>query len=259
MVEHKIIGSRWLLDMYPESELVNRRVKPNADFDILIGCEPTDEISTYFKSKFGNKTELHHIPILWDYIQSHPNDPNALFTLKSSHVFFHKQWFEKTIYDLYLMNSLGCKVIEPLFYDLYNFWCNKFGEPWRADFTKESSEFFDDAVSRENVHDQLHNLVSDPNLGQPAFKFLQEPNQTTVWVCPEKFKNCDEYIRHRVVIEEARTLALERDVLSGNLPNKTIAYQRWLKALIHRLSPLWMVPYIINNIYYFLSIQEDYG
>jgi hypothetical protein len=48
---------------------------------------------------------------------------------------------------------------------------------------------------------------------KPAFRFVQEPNQTTVWVCPDKFWAVSEHIRQRVIIEEAQTLALERHIL----------------------------------------------
>lgn len=248
-----------MVTLWPDDELIQKRLKPDSDFDVLVEVEPTDEMKKYFKGIYGPKTELHHIPLIWSSIKSNFDLKNVYFTLKASHVYFHRVHFEKTIYDLFLMSSKGCQIIEPLFYDLYDFWKNKFGEPWRADFTKESADFFDDAVSRENVHDQLHNACADPELGQPAFKFLQEPNQTTVWVCPNKFKEVDEYIRRRVVIEEAQTLALERDILTGKINNKIIAYQKWVKALIHRLAPLWMTIYIINNLNYFLTYKEDYG
>lgn len=255
-------------ELFPNNEKVQKRCKDDADWDVLVNEVPTEELKKYFKEKYGSKTELHYIPLIWDILvknekydfefkQKYLTD--VYFTLKASHIYFDKVHFEKTIYDLFLMNEEGCAIIEPLFWQLYEFWKAKFNEPWRADFTKESSEFFDDAVSRENVHDQLHESCKCPTLGQPAFKFLQEPNQTTVWVCPEKFKNTTEYIRKRVVIEEARTLALERDIITGKITNKNIAYQKWIKALIQRLAPLWMTIYIINNIKYFLTLKEDYG
>lgn len=268
-MNHFIIGSRLFKQLFPDNEKVQKRCKDDADWDILINEEPTEEIKMHFKELYGSKTELHYIPLLWKMLelqekcQQHFSvlitTRNIYFTLKASHVYFHKVHFSKTIYDLFLMAEEGCQIIEPLFYDLYNFWKEKFNEPWRADFTKESSEFFDDAVSRENLHDELHKSVAHPDYGHPAFKFLQEPNQTTVWVCPDKFKNTTEHIRQRVVIEEAQALALERDLLTGKIKNKTIAYQKWVKALIQRLAPLWMTVYIINNLNYFLTYKEDYG
>ncbi len=190
-----------------------------------------------------------------DRKSSHLTD--LYFTLKASHVYFHRQHFEKTIFDLYLMSGEGCVIIEPLFYELYDFWVKKFGEPWRPDFTKTSEEFFNDAVSRENVHDELHQLVSF--FPEPAFKQLQEPNQETVYVCPQKWAALDDFTKKRIIIEEAQVLALERDLIPGNMKNKTIAYQKWLKAEIDRIIPLWMSIYVIENLFFFLNFKEDYG
>lgn len=264
-MKHFIIGSRLFKELFPDNERIQKRCKADADFDILVKHEPTSETIKYFKDIYDNKTEVSYIPLLWEWLDDESVDQeygylkDVYFTLKASHVYFHKVHFKKTMYDLYLMSHEGCQIIEPLFYELYDFWKEKFGEPWRADFTKESSEFFDDAVSRENVHDELHLAVSHPDYGQPAFKFLQEPDQTTVWVCPEKFKNTTEHIRQRVVIEEAQTLAMERFLLPKTLENKQVAYIRMVEALVQRLAPLWMTSYIINNLNYFLNYKEDYG
>jgi hypothetical protein len=260
---HFIIGSRLFKTLFPDNERIQKRCKETADYDVLVESEPSDEVVKYFKEMYGNKTEVHCIPPIWEYMIARKYGnliiTDVYFTLKASHVYFHKQHFEKTIFDLYLMAQEGCVIIEPLFWELYEFWKDKFGEPWRADFEQESSDFFDDAVSRENLHDELHKSVAHPDYGHPAFKFLQEPDQTTVWVSPEKFKNTTEHIRRRVIIEEAQALSLERDLLTGKIKNKTIAYQKWIKALVQRLAPLWMTIYIIDNLNYFLDYQEDYG
>lgn len=251
-----------MVTLFPHDEKYSRRLKDNADYDVLlpINLGKSIRVKKYFSNLYKtNKVDLHYIPDFWDYIEQHPDDLlNAFFTLKASHVpwdtTIHK---EKTFYDLYLLSEKGAKIIEPLYYKLHKFWTGKFGEKWRADFTKESSEFFNDAVSRESVHDDLHKSVAFYD--QPAFKFLQDPEQTTVWVCPNKFANTTEHIRQRVVIEEAQTLAIER-ILSkakGKLsPN--IAYFKMLQGLIDRLAPLWMTIYILNNYFIFVNYKENY-
>lgn len=271
-MQHFLIGSRLFVKLFPDNPKIQKRLKDNTDYDVLVENEPTPEMIKYFKELYGQKTELHWIPILWrifnyedtfksietegySYLKDYLKD--VYFTLKASHVSFDKVHKDKTFYDLFLMAEEGCVIIEPLFYELHDFWTKKFGEKWRADFTKESSEFFDDVVSRENVHDELHEAVKFYDV--PAFKFLQEPDQTTVWVCPEKFKSTTEHIRQRVVIEEAQTLALERFILPKIINNKKIAYQKCLKGLVDRLAPLWMIIYIINNLNFFLNYEEDYG
>ena len=266
-MKHFIIGSRLFKTLFPDNERIQNRCKETADYDVLVEAEPSDEVVKYFKQLYGNKTEVHCIPSLWNILSTDVffDDPffdkklyqNVYFTLKASHVYFHRQHFEKTIFDLYLMSSEGCVIIEPLFYELYEFWVQKFGEPWRPDFTKTSEEFFNDAVSRENVHDELHQLVSF--FPEPAFKQLQEPNQETVYVCPKKWAALDDFTKKRIIIEEAEVLALERDLIPGHMKNKTIAYQKWLKAEIHRIIPLWMSIYVIDNLFFFLNFTEDYG
>lgn len=268
-MQHFLIGSRLFVKLFPDNEKIQKRLKENTDYDVLVENEPTPEMIKYFKELYGSKTELHCIPLIWNqmwmeyyvadghYNIDYQKVKNIFFTLKASHVPFDKVHKDKTFYDLFLMSEEGCKIIEPLFYELHQFWTEKFGEKWRADFTKESSEFFDDAVSRENIHDELHE--SCKYYDHPAFKFLQEPDQTTVWVCPEKFKETTEHIRQRVVIEEAETLALERFILPKVINNRKVAYQKMIKALVDRLAPLWMTVYIVNNLNYFLNFEEDYG
>jgi len=259
-MQHFLIGSRLFVKLFPDNPKVQKRLKDNTDFDVLVENEPTLEDVKYFKELYGSRTELHWIPKFWTnllYSPSEQHKRNIFFTLKASHVSFDKIHKDKTFHDLYLMAEEGCKIIKPLFYELHGFWTEKFGEKWRADFTKESSDFFDDAVSRENVHDELHQAVA--YYDQPAFKFLQEPDQTTVWVDPVKFHQVDEHIRQRIVIEEAQTLALERFILPKTILNKNIAYAKCLKGLVDRLAPLWMTIYIINNLNFFLNYKEDYG
>lgn len=266
-MNHYIIGSRWFKELFPNNPKIQDRCKDNADYDVLIETEPNQQDIEYFKNLYGVRTEVHCIEPLWEYIKLNESFENGwvenntlqniYFTLKASHVSFHKVHSRKTFYDLFLMSGEGCKIIEPLFYDLHKYWSDKFGEPWRADFTKESSDFFDDAVSRETLHDELHKSVA--YYDQPAFKFLQEPDQPTVWVCPDKFKQVSEHIRQRVVIEEAQTLALERFILTRKLPHLQIAYIRMVEALVDRLAPLWMTIYIINNLHYFLTFNENYA
>jgi hypothetical protein len=258
---YTLIGSRLFAELFPSNPKVQQRCKETADYDFLVEIEPHPTFVDEMKQQFGNKTEVHYIPVreLFTLLTrgSIEQRRNAYFTLKASHISFHKVHSRKTFYDLFLMSGEGCKIIEPLFYDLHKYWTDKFGEPWRADFTKESSDFFDDAVSRETLHDELHKSVA--YYDQPAFKFLQEPNQTTVWVCPDKFKEVSEHIRQRVVIEEAQTLALERFILTRKLPHLQIAYIRMVEALVDRLAPLWMTIYIINNLHYFLTFNENYA
>lgn len=252
------IGSRALEQLLPRN-IIGNRCKEHSDYDILIHSSVDKDITKkQFNRVFGNKVEIHQCDILWQAFDDARSDQryiDILFTLKVSHVMFHKQHKDKTLYDIALLCDIA-KLDNDLFFKLYDYWCTLFGTPWRADFTQESNNFFDDAVSREHQHDELHLTVA--KFPQPAFKYLQDPDQTTVWVCPDKFSNADENLKRQVIIEEAQVLALERDIIPNRCKNPQLSYIKKIYDLIDRLAPLWMVPYIAQNLKYFTTHKQNY-
>lgn len=260
-MNHFIIGSRYAATIFPDLPHFAKRAI-DSDYDAIvphpISALEKQGIKSELIDLYGtNKVEVSYIPKLYDILTTETDISvlrDTFFTLKASHVFYGREQKKKTMFDLFKMNSVGCRIVEPLFDEWYNYWIGVYGkEPWRADFTKESEEFFKDRVSREYVHDELHESVK--LFHQPAFKFIQHPGQTTVWVDPELFWAQSEQIRRQVVIEEAQALALERMILPGTEVSLTIAYIKWVEALVDRLAPLWMTIYIINNLHYFLTLQ----
>lgn len=262
-MKHSLIGSKLFSKLFPDNIKIQKRCEGNKDTDVLV-YYPLDikdaSLKQYFKNLYGNKTEVHHIEPIIELIDNKNVDiltyRNILFTLKASHIPWDTIHKEKTFYDLFLMSEEGCKIIPELYYELNQYWTNKFGEKWRADFTKESEDFFDDYVSRENVHDELHEKVK--KFEQPAFKYLQEPGQTTVYVDEKKFYETTEEIRRAVVIEEAQVLALERFLLPKIKENEFLSYLHFIKVLVERCAPLWMTIYIINNLNYFLTYKNKF-
>ncbi len=272
--DHFVIGSKWMKKLWKDDPVIQERCSGDKDTDVLLGTPPVNyldspdlskdkDVLAHFKSMYGSKTELHHIPDLYISIMStkyidiaEVTLKNIYFTLKASHVPWDKIHQEKTFYDLYLMSERGCKIVPNLYYKLNNYWTDKFGPKWRADFTKESSDFFDDAVSREHVHDELHEKVKF--FEKPAFKYLQEEGQTTVYVDETKFYNATEDLRRAVIIEEARVLAIERFLGPGFKRNEYICYRHFIKALVERMAPLWMTIYIVNNLFYFFNIKNNF-
>jgi hypothetical protein len=285
-----VIGSELMSDLFwdqmtpyspkdMELKFEKRLIKQHADIDILILDESlSDEdslklINEYFSIHPPMKIELHRIKPLSDYLKnnslilfdSHQRDSsfpttkhrkNVLFTLKASHVAWDDKHKSKTFYDLYLMSHAGCTIIPELYYELIEFWKNKFGSKWRADFTQESVDFFDDAVSRPELHDELHWKMM--KFDKPAYMYLQEEGQTTVYVDEKKFWEVDEDIRRAVVIGEAQALAIERYIEPGVKVTPRWAYIKFVEGLVDRLAPLWMTEYIVNNFSYFIDYNEDY-
>lgn len=70
--QHFIIGSRWMKKLFPNNDKIQRRCKPDADYDVLVNTEPYAELKNDFKKVYGSKTELHYIPELWSYIVANP-------------------------------------------------------------------------------------------------------------------------------------------------------------------------------------------
>lgn len=252
---------------------LQKRVNKNSDIDLLIldssvtDIEIDEYIDNFLINWRGCKIEKHYIEPLVKYLEQHKllrgdgrydkDFKNVLFTLKASHVSWDDKHQKKTFYDLYLMSYFGAKIIPELYFDLVKFWENKFGyKPWRADFTMESKDFFNDAVSREELHDNVHWKVK--KFDKPAYMYLQEEGQTTVYVDEKKFWEVDEEVRRAVIIEEAQALAIERIIEPGKRIPARAAYRLFIEGLVERLSPQWMVPYIVNNFHYFIDYEEDY-
>ena len=279
MFRHSLIGSRAFKPFFVElTDKFNKRaVGEKCDYDIIIPSdvpystkEEKNEVKKYFKSIYGETARLDievndYLHGLIEGMKTRILDEelykqkmrDLFFTIKASHVIFDEVHKEKTYFDLYAM-SKHAEIIDVVYWKLQLMWIEKYGKKWRADFSKESSEFFDDAVSRENVHDQLHLMVAKED--QPAFKFMQHPGQTTVMVWEDLFWEETEQRRRNVVIEEAQALAIERDIyLAKRDPRRQhLYYIKWVKALIERLAPDWMVIYIINNLHYFFNHKEVY-
>lgn len=150
---------------------------------------------------------------------------NELYTLKVSHSFWslpNNSW-EKHVFDLTFLKEKGCTLIEPLFYELFEYWNTIHGK--RLDSfektnkklmrTKESldaKKFFTNNVKDTRDHDYLHTVL----LKHPYFNGQELPTYTKVLkddsdvdVCMEKFKNLSEEDKFKVTFEELCVMASE--------------------------------------------------
>lgn len=261
MIPHVLIGSKAISNAFDGTDYGFDRYKEKSDVDVLLREWPENKFRArqFFKDFYETlKVDLHVIPPLWTAIEDAVDSSrNILFTLKASHLTYDPPRTEpKTVYDLINMSKLGCKINNRLFIQLYYHWMKQFGRKWRADFTEEADSFFDNAINTDIDHDFLHETFK--KYDQPAFRYVQEPGQTTVWVDPFKFTKVGVEKRNAVIIEEAQVLAIERFHMQGSEVNQHIAFRKMIVALVKRLAPLWMVPYILNNFHYFMIYQEDY-
>jgi len=223
--------------------------------------EPKDKDYAVEKEIKGSSRDIEYLvnPILfkyWEYNTGESNiaPPDMLYTLKMSHMFWDINW-SKHLYDIQWLKERECKVIEPLFYDLYDYW-NKFhSKNKRSDLKMTSSEFFNNAVKCEFDHDWLHTLINPI----PTFnKILVDGAE--VEVSEEKFNNLSFEEKCDLVQEEIYVMAWER------MPNRDyrFSYETMMKKFIISHAPLWEAIFILDNYKYlykpkinFKKVLED--
>lgn len=181
---------------------------------------------------------------------AHYPTPDALYTLKASHLFWPINQ-QKHIDDIRFLQDKGCKLIEPLFYELYDYWTKVHGTRKTPDFTTTSDKFFENKIVCPIDHETLH----------CHFAWYDEPlyhqilkDECEVEIDEEKFKKLSEVDQMRVVMEECGNLAFER--WRDKLPK--VAYYRALNRMILALTPLWLAKYIIENYNKLSPTQKFY-
>lgn len=194
-----------------------------------------------------NNTEYHVIkPLLEIKDQIQENNilkPDVLYTLKLSHSFWNIHW-TKTMYHINFLKNKNCKIIQPLFDKLFEYWCKKYSKR-NVNFNIENDLFFKDNVKREYDHETLHNIIKYEN--EPLYNLIKIDK--TKAKCEEYlFNRLDYKIQLRIVMEEAYVIALERYYIPNNI-NLLTSYRRALKDLSVRLSEIWFSKFIIENYY----------
>lgn len=175
--------------------------------------------------------------------------PDALYTLKASHLFWPINQ-QKHIDDIRFLQDKGCKLIEPLFDELYDYWTKVHGTRKTPDFTTTSDKFFENKIVCPIDHETLHYHFAWGD--EPLYHQILKDG-CEVEIDEEKFKKLNEVDQMRVVMEECGNLAFER--WRDKLPK--VAYYRALNRMILALTPLWLAKYIIEN-YNKLSPQTKF-
>ena len=68
----------------------------------------------------------------------------------------------KHMFDCQFLIDNGAHIIKELWYELYNYWNHYHTKNTRSDLKMTASEFFDNAITCEYSHDDLHTLLADP-------------------------------------------------------------------------------------------------
>ena len=233
-----IIGSVALKHWFPD---LNREPK---DVDIIKNMYITE----YETDK---KVEWLENKVLQNYFTK-PIEiitPNELYTLKISHAIGWKlenNSFDKHLWDIQFMKEKGCVLIEPLFYDLYEYWKSIHGDNKRSDLNMSADDFFNNAIKFPVEHDILHELL----IKHPYFNNQSAPTYTKILkgevdVCMDKFSNLTEEEKFNVVFEEVAVMSLENR-FSKKMYWKT-KYERMLKKFITSHAKIEESLWIIQN------------
>jgi len=229
-----LIGSKAIKFWFPE---FNREPK---DIDYATSVE-----STTNKQK---GVEYLYNPILVKWCNgSEIANPDELYTLKLSHTVGWKlknnSW-DKHVFDIQFLKSKGCKVIWPLFWDLYKFWETIHGKNKRSDLDMSSDEFFNNALTYDIPHDELHEIL----IKHPYFENQVEPTYKKILlgevdVSMEKFNNLTEKEKSNIVIEEVMVMAIERFEKLGYLR----AFKRMLDKFIINHAKIEEAIWVLEN------------
>ena len=219
-----LVGSKAIKHWFPDFK------RQPADTDWIVFEHKAMEIVN------GTKTEYLYNPVFKDYKEA-ILDPDSLYTLKVSHLFWNINW-EKHIFDAQFLQDKGCELNISLFWELYNFWSEYHPKIRRSNLDMTSSEFFNNALPKEWSHDWLHTLINPI----PIYtKILKEGAE--VDVCETKFNKLSFEDKLELVREEVYVMAWER---FKNMDYR-VAYNRMLKKFIISHAPVWEALFIIQN------------
>lgn len=240
-----IIGSTALKYHFPE---LNRAPK---DLDVIVNSEyDKKDIERVHKPI---KLEILINPVLIKHYNN--NCPqyigvNELYTLKMSHVIgweLENNSYEKHLWDLTFLKSNGCKLIKPLFYELYNYWNELHGINKRSDLEMSSEDFFNNALKCEYSHDYLHTLINPIPTYTKVLKGEVE-------VCEKKFNKLIFKEKCDLVREEVYIMSWERQFHK----DYRISYGRMLRKFIRNHAPLWEAIWILENFKELYKPEFDY-
>lgn len=230
-----IIGSTALIKWFTD---FNRTPK---DLDYAVS-DPIKFVTT------GGVEYLYN-PVLFrytEYVEDGYLQPNALYTLKMSHLAgFNINW-ERHEWDATFLRRKGCKLIRPLFDELYAHWTIVHGANKRSDLKMSAEDFFDNAVGYPVNHDDLHEML----ITHPHFKEQKEPTYKKILkdgeevdVCMDKFATLTEEEKCNVVMEEVMVMAHER----ANGRDYRPAYSWMLKKFIISHAKLEEAVWILEH------------
>lgn len=182
----------------------------------------------------------------------------GLLTVKASHLFFHKDRFDKDMWDIQFLIDKGHNIDVKLYYNLIDQWKRILTKKIRRSNLQMSSEdFFSNNIKTEIDHDTMHELL----IKHPYFKGQLEPtyklvlkNDAQVDVDENKFNLLTFEQKCNLVVEEVMLMATERRPTAYY----KAAYKWMLDKFIREHAPYWEALFIIQNYKLLLIPQFDF-
>lgn len=205
--------------------------------------------------KSGRKdVEYLYNPVLFErgYGNQEVLEPNALYTLKVSHLFWDIDW-EKHLDDVIFLHDKGCTLDYSLFKALRKFWEEYLPTVRRSDLKMTKEDFFTNKVNEDvDSHDDLHRELSAISGLTPAFEDILVGE---VEVCEDKWSNLSYWEKVRVVQEETCIMTLER--IKEGQPLR-LMFQKQLNSCIMKHFPEFIAIFAIQNYKSITIIPDHY-
>ena len=228
-----------------------------SDFDVWVSTQ--EEYDVYSQSSGVDVCLIpeHIMDILDLHTMGGHALPNALYSIKLSHMAWDIFWdkHKQEVLTMKLVN--GCEIIPDLYETLVEHWKEEHGNKDFLSLYKSKDEFFTDGVVYVYDHDHLHELVAWPNRSVYE-SVLKDGHQ--VAIDHEKFLRLPFDQQVRMFREEISVIAAERWLLNPKTCGKihwTKAYQMALRKTVTALTKNWATEFILMNLEYFH--KPDYG
>jgi hypothetical protein len=186
--------------------------------------------------------------------------PNSCYTIKCSHLGWSNPRWNKHKVDVLMLKHKGCKIIEPLYERLVDFWKIELGDKSFLSLSKNKGDFFNDNVKYYYDHDYLHELVAFPR--KPMYTCALKDGED-VMIDKRKFQLLSFEERVRMFREEITVIAFERWLIPQKLSGKTNytwnqAYDMALQKTITTLTKGWATDFIVRNLEKFSKPDFSY-
>lgn len=202
-----------------------RRIK---DMDFLTNEDIPKEID-------GVRVEKFYHPDLENWDWQPVANPDELYTLKVSHMFWNNNWVKHAKDVIWFQENTDAVFLPELYDILYPIWVEHYGKK-RASLRKgtKAEDFFTSNVPRKYEHDSIHASVA--YYDRPLFNAILQDGED-VAVSWSKFESLSQVDKLRLVWEEVYATALERHVIPSDYTFGDLAAYR--KALQSTITSFW--------------------